>query len=102
MELRADPGNLPIHEPVGDGLARCRVLRELQDEPSAADREANARAEGGPVDPLQRQVLPVRAGKRLVTVGRDARERLDRVDRHGLQLAAVDLLGLGVTVAVEA
>src|SRR5450759_2161392 len=37
VDLRADPRDLPIHEPMGDGLAWGRALRELDEEPAVTD-----------------------------------------------------------------
>ena len=57
--------------------------------------------EGCPVDPLEREVLAVGAGERLVAVGRDASECLDRIEQDCLHLAAVGRLRCRVPVAVE-
>ena len=90
-------------EPVRLGLARRRVLGELQQGPvvAIADGEAIAGPEREPVDPEQRQVLAVGPGERLVPVRPDALDGLLGVQADRRPLAAMDVLAVAIPVEAE-
>src|SRR5574338_822243 len=83
MQLAADAGDPLALEPVRDRLAGLRVLGQLDDE-MVADRQAVAGRQRPHLDPLEGEVLAERARERLVAIGRDPRDALERIERDGL------------------
>src|SRR5262245_17086994 len=102
MPAGRDPGVFAVAEPLGLLLAGRREIGQLEHRPCtvAPDLDAVARAQGGPVEAGEREVVAVRARERLVALRADALDRLERVEADVLERPTV-VAHVEVAVAVE-
>src|SRR5437773_5104471 len=76
MSPGRDPAVAAVDEPARLGVARRRVVRQLDERAGAADAHPVAVPQRGPVEAGKRQVLAIGAGESLVPVGPDALDGL--------------------------